>query len=173
MRQVSYTLLERAGKPQACRRQYSKSTVNARKRSSGERMNESPILFALEPELSVDEFIDVLRRSTLAERRPVDEVGTVEKMLRGADVICTARVNGLLIGVSRAISDFAFCTYLSDLAVDQDYQRRGIGKELIERTHLAAGLHTTLILLSAPKATTYYPHIGMTKHESCWIIPRG
>jgi predicted N-acetyltransferase YhbS len=78
----------------------------------------------------------------------------------------------MLVGVSRAITDFAYCTYLSDLAVDGQHQRRGIGRELIRRTHEAAGLHTTLILLAAPKAQTYYPHIGMTKHASCWVIPR-
>jgi predicted N-acetyltransferase YhbS len=93
-------------------------------------------------------------------------------MLAGAGVIATARVDGLLVGVSRAITDFAYCTYLSDLAVDERYQRQGIGRELIRRTHEAAGLQTSLILLAAPKAESYYPHIGMTKHDSCWFIRR-
>ncbi len=128
--------------------------------------------YELAPELSVEEFIDVLVRSTLAERRPVQDRKIIEGMLRQADVIVTARVDGLLVGVSRAITDFSFCTYLSDLAVDERFQGQGIGRELIRRTHEAAGLHTTLILLAAPKAMTYYPHIGMTKHESCWVIPR-
>ena len=126
--------------------------------------------YQLEPLLSSDEFIDVLRRSTLAERRPIDRPETIEGMLRQADVIVTARRAGRLVGVSRAISDFHYCTYLSDLAVDEEFQRQGIGRELIRRTHLAAGLHTSLILLAAPKAVAYYGHIGMTKHESCWII---
>ena len=130
------------------------------------------IAYELEPDLSADEFIDVLVRSTLAERRPVDDRTIIEGMLAQASLIVTARWSGRLVGVSRAITDFHYCTYLSDLAVDEAFQRQGIGKELIRRTHAAAGLHTTLILLSAPKATTYYPHIGMTRHESCWIIPR-
>lgn len=130
------------------------------------------IAYNLEPDLSAEEFIDVLVRSTLAERRPVQDRAAIEGMLQKADVIVTARVAGLLVGVSRAITDFSFCTYLSDLAVDEEFQGQGIGKELIRRTHEAAGLHTTLILLAAPKAVTYYPHIGMTKHESCWTIPR-
>jgi hypothetical protein len=92
-------------------------------------------------------------------------------MLAHADIILTARVAGQLVGVSRAITDYSFCTYLSDLAVDVAYQRRGIGRGLIHRTHEIAGLNTTLILLSAPKAREYYPHIGMTRHDSCWIIP--
>jgi ribosomal protein S18 acetylase RimI-like enzyme len=123
------------------------------------------------PELGVDEFIDVLERSTLAERRPVGELETIRGMLAHADIIVTARSGSLLVGISRAITDRHFCTYLSDLAVDRDYQNRGIGKELIRRTHESAGLHTTLILLAAPKARTYYPHVGMQAHDSCWIFP--
>lgn len=128
------------------------------------------IEYSLEPRLTVDEFISVLERSTLAERRPVDDLATIEAMLSNAGVMVTARSEGRLVGVSRAISDFAYCTYLSDLAVDEEFQGRGIGRELIKRTHEAAGLHTTLILIAAPKAETYYPHIGMDKHPSCWIV---
>jgi ribosomal protein S18 acetylase RimI-like enzyme len=124
------------------------------------------------PELGVDEFIDVLERSTLAERRPVGDLETIRGMLAHADIIVTARSGSLLVGISRAITDYHFCTYLSDLAVDREYQNRGIGKELIRRTHEAAGLHTTLILLAAPKARTYYPRVGMLAHDSCWTIPR-
>jgi ribosomal protein S18 acetylase RimI-like enzyme len=130
------------------------------------------VSYALEPDLDSGEFIDVLVRSTLAERRPVNEPATIRGMLEHADVIVTARTDGLLVGVSRAITDFSFCTYLSDLAVDRAFQRRGIGRELIGRTHAAAGLKTTLILLAAPLARTYYPHIGMAQHDSCWVIPR-
>jgi predicted N-acetyltransferase YhbS len=130
------------------------------------------VTYALEPGLTPAEFVDVLRRSTLAERRPVDRPETVRGMLAHADLVVTARAGALLVGVSRAISDFSYCTYLSDLAVDEAFQGRGIGRELIRRTHEAAGLHTALILLAAPKARTYYPHIGMQPHDSCWIIPR-
>jgi GNAT superfamily N-acetyltransferase len=130
------------------------------------------ITYQQEPDLSVDEMIGILERSTLAERRPVHDRATIGGMLRNADILVTARMGGVLVGVSRAISDFAYCTYLSDLAVDERYQRRGIGRELLRRTHEIAGLHTTLILLAAPKARDYYPHIGMQKHESCWCIPR-
>src|SRR6516162_8243413 len=102
------------------------------------------VVYAVEsyPALTAAEFIDVLRRSTLAERRPVDDPETIRGMLEHADVIVTARAGGLLIGISRAITDYHFCTYLSDLAVDLAYQRQGIGRELVRRTHEAAGLGT-------------------------------
>ena len=130
------------------------------------------LTYQLEPNLTPAEFIDVLWRSTLAERRPVEEPERIAAMLAKADVIVTARAGALLVGVSRAITDFAYCTYLSDLAVDEAFQRRGIGRELIRRTHEAAGLATLLVLLAAPKARDYYPHIGMQSHDSCWLIPR-
>jgi GNAT superfamily N-acetyltransferase len=130
------------------------------------------VSYQLEPDLLPNEFVDLLHRSTLAERRPVDEPDTIRGMLEHADVIVTARIDGKLVGVSRAISDLSYCTYLSDLAVDGAFQRQGIGRELIRRTHEAAGLQTTLILLAAPKAESYYPHIGMAQHHSCWIISR-
>jgi GNAT superfamily N-acetyltransferase len=131
------------------------------------------VVYAIEayPNLDVDAYIDVLRRSTLGERRPIDDRETIRGMLEHADVIVTARLDGRLIGISRALTDFSHCTYLADLAVDAAYQRRGIGKELIRRTHEAAGRQTLLVLLAAPKARDYYPHIGMTGHDSCWIIP--
>jgi predicted N-acetyltransferase YhbS len=130
------------------------------------------IVYAIEPNLSPNEFVDVLQRSTLAERRPIDEPETMRAMIANAGVIVTARDEGKLVGISRAITDFCYCTYLSDLAVDEAYQRQGIGQELIRRTHEAAGLQTTLILIAAPKARTYYGHIGMTHHDSCWMIQR-
>ena len=130
------------------------------------------VSYQLEPDLSVEEFIGVLVKSTLGERRPVDDRARMQGMLQQADLIVTARLDGQLVGVSRALTDFQFCTYLSDLAVDEAHQGHGIGKRLIEETHRAAGKHTMLILIAAPQAASYYPHIGMTQHPSCWFIPR-
>lgn len=128
------------------------------------------IVIQQESDLSAEEFIDVLKRSTLAARRPVDNRQCIDGMLRHANVIVTARdKQGRLVGVSRAITDYHYCTYLSDLAVDVAFQRHGIGRSLIAKTHELAGHCTTLILLSAPQAQTYYPHIGMEPHKSCWI----
>ena len=131
-----------------------------------------PILYSLEPDLSAEEFKALLIASTLAERRPVEDLARLAKMLREADVVVTARDGGVLVGMSRAVTDFSYCCYLSDLAVDAKYQRQGIGKRLIEETHRAAGEETTLILVAAPAAEGYYPRIGMKHLPSCWAIPR-
>ena len=130
------------------------------------------LIFCSEPHLSVADFYSILERSTLAERRPVNNRDRMEGMLKNSDIIITARnKDNYLVGLSRALTDFSYCTYLADLAVDCFYQKQGIGRRLLHETHQVAGLHTTLILLSAPKAQTYYPHIGLVPHNSCWIIP--
>lgn len=137
-------------------------------------MSADQVRFGLEPDLGVIEFVDVLRRSTLAERRPVDDLERVERMLSNSDLIVTARdAAGRLLGVSRAVSDFGYCVYVSDLAVDSACQRLGLGRKLLQRTHAAAGPDTTLILIAAPEARSYYPHIGMEHHDSCWITRPG
>jgi len=131
------------------------------------------VRYADEPALGADEFIDVLRRSTLAERRPVDDRDRIACMLEHADIrLCARDAKGVLVGVSRALTDFAYCCYLSDLAVDAAWQRCGIGKELIRRTHTLAGAETQLILLAAPKAMSYYPHVGLTRSERAFTIDR-
>ena len=117
------------------------------------------IIYQIEPQLPAEEFTDLLCRSTLAERRPVAEPDTIAGMLANADVIVTARAaDGKLIGVSRAITDFSYCTYLSDLAVDVAFQRQGIGRELVRKTHEVAGKNTSLILLSARSANLLSPY---------------
>jgi predicted N-acetyltransferase YhbS len=132
----------------------------------------SAITYNLEPNLPAADFIDVLQRSTLAERRPVDDLPRMDAMLRNAQVIVTARANGQLVGISRALTDYVYATYLADLAVDREWQGQRIGRRLIEETHQAAGKQTMIILLAAPGARTYYPHIGLQPHDSCWTIPR-
>ncbi len=127
------------------------------------------IQYKIEEKIGVDEFIDVLVESTLGERRPVNDRARIEKMVLNANLILTARENGKLVGVARSVSDFSYCTYLSDLAVCLSYQHSGIGKELIRRTKLASE-PAKLILLSAPAAIEYYPKIGMKRHNHCYFI---
>ena len=119
--------------------------------------------------ISAAQFVDVLNRSTLALRRPVDDPQRIDRMLKHANVLITAWDGDLLIGISRALTDFAFCCYLSDLAVDEAYQHRGIGKRLIEETHDTAGRETKLILLAAPAAVDYYPKVGMQNFPHCFV----
>ncbi len=127
------------------------------------------MLYSLEPALTLTEFISVLNNSTLGVRRPVDDPDRIAKMLANANLIVTARVDGKLVGVARSITDFVYCTYLSDLAVDLAFQHQGIGKELIRRTKSETP-NAKLILLSAPNAVGYYPKIGMSRHDQCFVL---
>lgn len=129
----------------------------------------SNITYQKESHLSSAEFREILISSSLGERRPVENSARLEDMLRHANLIITARMDGKLIGIARSLTDTTFCTYLSDLAVHQEFQKQGIGKTLIQKTK-AAYPQAKLILLSAPKATGYYPKIGMSKHDNCFYL---
>jgi GNAT superfamily N-acetyltransferase len=121
-------------------------------------------------DLDLDAVIDLYRASTLGERRPVDDRERMARMIAEANLILTAWERDLLVGISRSFSDFSFVTYLADLAVRKSHQRRGIGKELIRRTQSAAGPNALLVLLAAPAAEQYYPHIGFTNHPQAWTL---
>jgi predicted N-acetyltransferase YhbS len=127
------------------------------------------ITYQVEENLGIEEFTQVLINSTLGERRPINEPDRIQKMLEHGNLIITARDNGKLIGVSRSMTDFSFCTYLSDLAVDDAYQKQGIGKELIRLTKEKTP-QAILILLAAPAAEGYYPKIGMTAFDKCFLL---
>ncbi|MCH7937258.1 MAG: GNAT family N-acetyltransferase [Proteobacteria bacterium] len=132
------------------------------------------ITYAIEDGLAVEEFVDVLKRSGLAARRPVDNPGVIRGMVEGADLVISARDGGgRLVGVARSVTDFAYCCYLSDLAVDRDCQRQGIGKELMARAKEAAGGgKIVLLLLSAPDGMDYYRKAGLEKFDNCFGIRR-
>ena len=120
-------------------------------------------------QIDLDLMIELYRASTLGERRPVDHRERMRLMLAHANLVITAWDGDLLVGISRALSDFAFVTYLSDLAVHRDYQKTGIGRELVRRTYEGGG-NTRIVLLSAPAAVDYYPRIGFTQHPSAWVM---
>jgi predicted N-acetyltransferase YhbS len=119
-------------------------------------------------DLDLDAVIDVYRDSTLGERRPVDERSRMQQMLERANLVVTGWHEQRLVGIARSLSDFCYATYLSDLAVRLDYQRKGIGKELIRRTQIEGG-RARIFLFAAPKAVDYYPRVGF-RAGSGWIL---
>jgi predicted N-acetyltransferase YhbS len=119
--------------------------------------------------LDLDQVIELYQSCSLGARRPVEDRERMGMMLRNANLVITAWDAGLLVGISRSLSDFTYATYLSDLAVRESHQNAGIGKELIRRTQAEGGT-ARIILLAAPAAVSYYPHIGMTRHPECWML---
>lgn len=123
--------------------------------------------------LDLDQVIELYVKSTLGERRPVDNRATMQAMLGHANLVVTAWDGDRLVGIARTLTDFAYVGYLADLAVHVDYQRRGIGVQLVEQTRQKMGPKARILLLAAPAAVDYYPHIGFTKHNSAWVLAAG
>lgn len=123
--------------------------------------------------VDTESLVDVYRDSTLGPRRPLDDAAVVEAMFRNADLTVTAWDGDRLVGVARTLTDFGYVGYLADLVVRESHQRRGIGLELIRRTRREMGPRSTLVLLAAPQAVDYYPHVGFTRHDSAWVLKAG
>ncbi|WP_417242780.1 GNAT family N-acetyltransferase [Celeribacter sp.] len=127
--------------------------------------------YTIEPDLTAEAFLDVLRRSTLAQRRPVEDADKIAGMVARADVIVTARdADGTLLGVARSITDFHYALYCSELCVDEAAQGHGIGKALLAHTVKAAPNCKAYLLLSAPKAVGFYEAAGYTRHGDCFMF---
>ena len=121
--------------------------------------------------LSVEEFRSLLTRCDI--RRPVDDPDRLAMMLEHANLVITARDNAAkLIGVARSLTDFSYCCYLSDLAVDDAWQSQGIGQRLIAETKRLVGPQCMVLLVSAPKPVGFYRHIGMEPITTGFMIRR-
>ena len=122
--------------------------------------------------ITTEQFIDLLKRSTLGDRRPINNHECMEGMMNNSNLIISAWDNEILIGIARSVTDFHYACYLSDLAVDVQYQKKGIGKKLQSLTQDQLESECKLILIAAPAANEYYKKIGFTHNERCWILNR-
>lgn len=120
--------------------------------------------------ITPEQFVDLLHRAGFSDRRPVDDRECIAGMLEHANLLVTAWIGSQLVGLARAVTDFVYCCYLSDLAVDESFQRRGIGRGLIRETSRKLGPRRTINLLAAPGAADYYPRIGFSSHPSAWVL---
>lgn len=127
------------------------------------------IEYKINASISVDQFINLLHRSTLSERRPIDDRECLQGMVDNSNLMITAWDGEKLIGIARSMTDFHYACYLSDLAVDKKYQKSGVGRKLQTVTQEQLGEKCKLILISAPDANSYYEHIGYTNSQRCWV----
>ena len=121
------------------------------------------LVYGLEPDLDAEAFWGVLVESGLEPWRPDEDLERLRRILKGSDLIVTARLGGRLVGVARTLTDFAFCAYLATLAVARDCQGLGIGRRLIAETRAAAGPEASLLLTAAPGIEGYYEALGMPR----------
>ncbi len=131
------------------------------------------IVYKNDAKISVEEAISLYRASTLGERRPVNRPDIFEGMLKNSNLTISAWHDGKLIGISRTLTDFVYVAYLADLAVDLNYQHKGIGKRLVAETKRMLGKECMIVLLAAPKANDYYPKIGFEHNPRAWVLPGG
>lgn len=128
------------------------------------------ITYRVGNDLDLDEVIELLKATSLGVRRPVDNRDAIANMIRHGNLTVTAWDGSLMVGIGRSLTDFSFVAYMSDLAVRESHQRRGIGRELIRITRNELGSATKLVLLSAPAAVEYYPQLGFIQHPSAWTL---
>ncbi len=105
-------------------------------------------------------------------KRPVEDLNRIKKMIENSNLVVTAWDGDRLVGIARALSDYSYCCYLSDLAVDKEYQRQGIGHELVNEVQKLAGEESNLVLISAAEALDYYPKIGFDICTNAFIVHR-
>jgi predicted N-acetyltransferase YhbS len=128
------------------------------------------IVYRVNAPLPAADYLDLLERSGLGERRPMDDPDCIREALATSNLVVGAWHDGTLVGASRCVTDFRLCCYLADLAVDRGLQRAGIGVELVRHTRQALGPRCTIILLAAPAAADYYPRIGFRYDNRCWVL---
>lgn len=130
-------------------------------------MNKITYSTTIKPRL--EEAIDLYSHCSLGERRPLNNQPRFQSMLDNANII-TAWHDNKLVGIARYLTDFVYTTYLADLAVHNHYQQQGIGKQLIKEVQKNTVPECRIVLLAAPSAIDYYPHIGFDAHPSAWTI---
>lgn len=130
------------------------------------------IEYRINAPVSVYQFIDLLIRSTLGERRPIHDRECMEGMIANSNLIISAWESDKLVGIARSMTDFHYACYLSDLAVCQSHQKGGIGKRLQIITQNQLGPQCKIILVAAPNANSYYEHLGFTNNPRCWVLER-
>jgi GNAT superfamily N-acetyltransferase len=138
----------------------------------GTAMSEGTLVYKINAPITADQFIDVLERSTLAQRRPVHDRAAIDAMVKHGNLCVTAWKEATLVGVARSLTDFHYACYMSDLAVDLAYQRSGVGRKLIAITQQQLGRDCKIRLLAAPAAGGYYPKIGFVHNPNCWELER-
>ena len=119
--------------------------------------------------ISVESYVDLISSTSLKDRRPLNDYDRIEQMLKKASLTVTAWDGNELVGIARSVTDFAYCCYVSDLAVRGNYQKKGIGKKLLQITKDNIHNNAKIILLAAPQSEEYYPHIGFEKHDAAFV----
>lgn len=127
------------------------------------------ITYQQELTLTAADYISVLSRTTMRDKRPLANTERIQGMLDGANFIVTARESDTIIGVARCITDFAWIAYCAELAVAETHQGVGVGQKLIEVAKALLGPQIGLSLLAEPEAEGFYRRIGMEQYPAFFL----
>ena len=130
------------------------------------------IEYKINKPITSNQLIGLLERSRLAERRPIHNLECMEGVVNNSNLVVSAWDADELIGIARSVTDFHYACYLSDLAVDQKQQGKGVGKKLLALTQEQLNEECKLILVAAPNANSYYEHLGFENIPRCWTLDR-
>lgn len=129
-------------------------------------LNAEPFRFKQEY-ISAEEYIDFLARTDLGQQYPKEDfVNRIQTLVENVQVSLVVRnAENKIIGVCFGLTDFAYWLMLTDLGVDRDYARLGIGKILVETAHELAGGEKNIVLCAYvnDKAIPFYEKMGMKK----------
>ena len=119
--------------------------------------------------LTAEEYVEFLKRTDLGSQYPKERFSErIPKLLRNAQVSLAAR-NGenRLIGVLLGLTDFAYWLYVTDLGVDREYERQGIGRSLMKQALETAGgeKDIAVYLIANEQAVPFYEKLGMKKAD--------
>ena len=131
------------------------------------------IEYKINEPITFKQFVGLLEKSRLADRRPIHNSECMEGVVKNSNLVVSAWHGHKLIGIARSVTDFHYACYLSDLAVDQKYQKNGVGKILLSLTQEQLNEECKLILVAAPDANSYYEHLGFENNPRCWVLDRG
>ena len=119
--------------------------------------------------LTAEEYIDFLKRTDLGSQYPKERFAErIPRLLENASISLAARNDeNRLIGVLLGLTDFAYWLYVTDLGVDRDYERQGIGRSLMKQAHELAGgeKDIAVYLIANEDAVPFYEKLGMKKAD--------
>ncbi|MBE6123058.1 MAG: GNAT family N-acetyltransferase [Erysipelotrichaceae bacterium] len=116
-----------------------------------------------------EEYIEFLKHSDLGSQYPGENFDErIERLLSHANVslVCRNEENRI-IGVLLGLSDYAYWLFVTDLGVDREYERQGIGRQLMQEAHEMCGgkSEIAVYLVANEKAIPFYEKLGMKKAE--------
>ena len=138
--------------------------------AAGENPKEQePVIVIREERITAEEYIDFLKRTDLGSQYPKERFEErVARLVQTVSISLTARnEQGLLVGALFGLTDFAYWLYITDLGVDRDYLRQGIGRRLMQTAHELAGgeKDIAVYLIANENAVPFYEKCGMKRAD--------